>query len=204
MAPRLHLIRENTVPPNGFRYFQPETKVWVRASTLHSLEREVVKHRTANHLPIGSDLAGEIEQQLCEALGPEWCEGPTPASSKTRTAWRAIVQGTTTLVDWAIKGGRKVSADEADQRAAICAKCPENREVNCLPCNAQRLADVMGLFPTEPIPHGKFLKSCAICSCMLEKKVWVPLDILYPHIPESQMQQLPPHCWVKKPELKTA
>src|SRR5687768_933419 len=167
MTQPLRLIRTNVVPPGGFRYFQAETKLWIKGATIDGLEKAVVGHRQANHLPVGTDIRGEIEQQICEAAGPEWCQGENTWTAKIQTAWRAVVQGTTTLVDWALQGGRRVSADEADARAAICAPCQYNRPVDCIPCNSQKLTDVVASFASEATPHSKYLKSCAICSCML-------------------------------------
>lgn len=206
MSEPLKLIRRNTVPPGGWRYLQPETKIWIHGGHFDNLVANVVAHRNANHLPVGSDVAGEVEHQLCEPLGPEWCNNSRPKPSLLGVTFAALIQGTKTLVDWALSGGIQVAPEETERRAVICTSCEYNLgSQGCIGCNTQAITDLVASFAIkEPIPHEQSLKYCKICSCKLSLKVRVPLEILHRHTPDEQQQALPSFCWVKKPELKAA
>src|SRR5688572_4095850 len=63
-----------------FEYTQPETGFLMEAESIEALEAEVVAHRQANNLPVGSDIRGEIEDRLCESLPANYCvEDPPPS-----------------------------------------------------------------------------------------------------------------------------
>lgn len=66
----------------SFVYTQPETGSLMEAESLEALETMVVAHRQANNLPVGSDVLGEIEDQLCDSLPANYCvEDPEPTES---------------------------------------------------------------------------------------------------------------------------
>lgn len=74
-----YLVRLNVVPPGGWKYTQPETALLITDADYGALKSSVVAHRTANNLPIGADIDGEIQTQICYGLSFEWCDDSLPA-----------------------------------------------------------------------------------------------------------------------------
>src|SRR5215475_3775507 len=101
------LLEPNTVPPDGFRFWQVETKTWIRAPDYANLFFNVRDHRKANNLPLGTFWESEVEDQLCQMLPPGHCKQSTPGQDRnvfTRVSWNEIFQGTQTLMGWAGQG----------------------------------------------------------------------------------------------------
>jgi hypothetical protein len=66
---RLLLISKTTVPPApGFSYVQPETGRHIAAPNWRALLSEIIAHRKANSLPIGSDFEAEIQDFICRHI----------------------------------------------------------------------------------------------------------------------------------------
>lgn len=203
MPAPLKLIRKNTQPPGGWRYKHPETGWWTTGGHFDDLVSKAVQYRKDNHLPVGTNFEDDVQHQLCGPLGPEWCAGALPALHPGGFTFKALIQGTKTLVDWALNGGQ-VSLDEADRRAVVCSTCPMNQDSQgCETCNSEQVADLVAKMAFKgEIPHGRYLRSCAICQCKLAIKVRVPLDIIQRNMPDDQQNALPDFCWCKKEELK--
>lgn len=66
------------MPPGGWKYTQPETAVLITDSDYEALKSSVVEHRNANNLPVGVDIDGEIQTQICYGLSSEWCDSTPP------------------------------------------------------------------------------------------------------------------------------
>ena len=66
----ISLRSKTIVPKDGWYYIQPETKFRVDAESLDQLiERVIIHRRYKNIQPILlSDVAREIEEQICERL----------------------------------------------------------------------------------------------------------------------------------------
>lgn len=73
-----YLVRLNVVPPGGWKYTQPETALLITDADYEALKSSVVEHRNANNLPIGADIDGEIQTQICYGLSSEWCDDSPP------------------------------------------------------------------------------------------------------------------------------
>lgn len=196
------LIDQNTVPPDGFRYLQSETRTWIRAPDYSNLFVEVRDHRKANNLPLGTFWEAEVEDQLCQMLPPGLCKESTPAQTKnvfTRVGWEQVVAGTKTLVNWAAKGFAPVDQALAESRGNICSRCYFNvgHSGGCHSCGqVQKLA--MSIIGTRTTPANPFLKVCAVCRCTLQAKVWAPIDVVDKGTPEEIYNGYPSFCWVKR------
>src|SRR5882757_9325246 len=95
------LIEQSTVPPDGFRYFQPETRMTIRGGDYWDLFVNVKKHRTANQIPISSFWKEEVEDQLCKMLPPGWCKeidpNKQPIGVLTRISWDDLQRGMSSM-----------------------------------------------------------------------------------------------------------
>jgi len=92
-----------------------------------------------------------------------------------------------------------VGQDEADRRAAICAKCPHN----VIPASktwAQQWTDGRMLNAVEG-RRTRFhdqLGACDVCSCELRAAVWWLPDILVASMKRARfVKQFPDFCWKK-------
>ncbi len=195
------LERKHETPPGGFRYTQPETKMFFRTVTWRDLVQLVHQHRRANNLPVGLFFEQEIEQQLCGELPPGWCREPTvpPSPGRGALTLKEIILGTKTLASWVMGGGKRVELQEANRRASICVGCPMNQEIaDCSACNETTLRAAVELVTSGGVTdqEGK-LKACAVCGCSNKAQVWLPLDILQKHLPDEMNARLPDICWKK-------
>lgn len=108
------------------------------------------------------------------------------------------------LLNWMLKGGSLVDQNTANIRAQICAACHNNlpsKEVRKACCgggaaaNAALYAARKLIIQNKSTPSDKQLLVCALCSCDLKIKVWIPNAALYV---KDDANAWPTHCWVKK------
>lgn len=73
--PRFLLMSLSTVPPGGFRTVVAETGRHISAPNWRAFRDEVVRHRKANNLPVGTDIDGELQHWLCDKITDKhmWC-----------------------------------------------------------------------------------------------------------------------------------
>ena len=196
------LLEPNTVPPDGYRYQQAETRTWIRAPDYHNLFVSVAEHRKANNLPLGTFWEAEVEDQLCQSLPPGQCKQSIPGQGRnvfTRIGWEDVVAGTATLVNWAGAGFPKVDQNLADTRANVCSRCYFNVQMQggCHSCGqvASLASSIVGIRRTSSDP---FLKACAVCKCSLQVKVWTPIDAIAKGTRQDQYDRFPNFCWVRR------
>lgn len=189
------LIETSVVPPNGYSYEQKETSIKLTADNFGQLVTRVADHRRANNLPVPFNIADIVEAKVCEQR-PELCEGyvPKPPPNQKLTLNSAI-RFTRTLV---AAGGKRVENQaEADQRAAICAMCPDNIEPEgCTGCSSSIIKKTVEfMVGSRKTSYDSTLKSCKHCGCFNAAQVWLPLDALQKTITNSENEALPDHCW---------
>lgn len=195
------LVNYNEVPPGGFRYLQPETKVWVEAPSWAELLVAVKKHRLANNLPIGLQFDQEVETQLCERMPPEICARQGEKSfRRSSLSLDEFLTGTKILVKWFFTGGKKVDQAEADRRANICGSCHHNDNYDgCTSCNSSKVHEIVNqIVDGNKTKFDSSLKGCMICGCSNKAAVWLPLDILQNNTPDEVNAHFPEWCWKKK------
>jgi hypothetical protein len=196
------LLEPNTVPPDGFKYFQAETKTWIRASDYHNLFQNVRDHRSANNLPLGTFWEQEVENQLCEGLPPGFCKQVMPGEMRNvfgRITWDQVVSGTQTLANWFASGLKHVDQALADKRAAVCAGCYFNVQISggCGSCgHLQNLA--ARLTGGRKTSSDFWLKACSVCRCSLQAKVWLPIESIDAGTSAEMLNNYPNFCWQRK------
>jgi hypothetical protein len=197
------LLNTSEVPPDGFRYWQSETRTWVRAPDYDNLFSLVREHRKVNNIPMGAFWQAEIEDQLCQSLPAGFCKEEHPAANRrnilARVGWSEVLHGTQTIVSWAVHGLKHVDQALADSRADVCSRCYYNVQIAGLCGGCQHLQNLAAKFTggrrtsSEP-----FLKACAVCKCSLSVKVWLPIEDIRAGTPASQVGQFPDFCWIKR------
>lgn len=201
------LKSSTTVPPDpGFAYTQPETGIRLDGKSVYETVQLVVKHRQSNDLPrkTEAECHEDVETQICQRLGPEWCSNISAQSWGFSNSWGHITAGTKTLWSWAktsITGGNPyVEQSEADRRAEICMKCFARSESSgCLSCGFMNL--VRGLIgetcsdkPTT-LPESS---NCLVCECLLKCKTHIRPEILKEGMSERQKSAYSEisNCWM--------
>lgn len=167
--------------PDNWDFYQDG--VWMAAPDKIELVKKVREYRVANNLPVG-DPSQEVEDFN---------------AAKTRTVYSQRIDVTLRekVVKWLESHLRLknkfVDEQEADRRAAICAKCPRNeihwREgQKCRTCieNANRAGAIILMGRKQHRPLG----ACDILQQQNTVAVWLEED-------KVQNEELPDFCWRK-------
>jgi len=196
------LADKSLVPPDDFRYTDPDTGWTITAKTHMDWVDNAKIHRRANNLTVPPDMVGRMEDQLCGLIPPQWCEreaGDVTTWVDTRFSWDDVKAGMAVFGHWASLGMPLVSQVEADRRAAVCVSCPLN--VNIAGCAAclKMASLITGAVAQKKGTYDDRLRACAVCHCALKAKTWFPMDILESRDGEADRQRLyPDFCWLKQ------
>jgi hypothetical protein len=86
---RKWLNDKNMVPPGGFRYTDPESKMLITAPSWRDLVLRVKSHKEANNFPIQLNIEDDIEAQLTALLPDNFTtdQNPVRSAEVPRTEW---------------------------------------------------------------------------------------------------------------------
>lgn len=197
------LIETTTVPPDGFRYFQEETRTTVRAPDYDNLFVEVARHRKVNNIPMGALWQAQVEDQLCQQLPAGFCKEKDPALDQrnvfTRVGWNDVLHGTQVVASFAIHGGQTVDQTLADSRAAICARCYYNVPMSGLCGGCGHLQNLVARTTSgRHTSSDAFLKACAVCKCANAVQVHMRVEDLEKGVPDEMLAKFPDFCWKRQ------
>lgn len=199
---RQTLLNKSLVPPGGYRARCPHCSMWIIAPTYPDMELFVAEHNKAN-----LHLNWDWETQLCESL-PSGCrfeDGSISVGHDCRMDTAGLLAGmqavSSMVFDMAL--GRDVFVDqtEADRRAAICAGCPKNVNVEgCYSCGSMTAAKALIAKLTGPrvTSFDSQLDGCCVCLCSTKTIAWVRGEYLLKGFTAAQRQvteQTAAHCW---------
>jgi hypothetical protein len=195
---RLCLINplRGPVPPEGYRYVDPQSGYVSHAWDYSTWVEQEEKHLRANNREVPPDLGALMEEQLCSVLPPGWCLYDSPDRPRPSHAleWGEIKNGLTTFAKWIAGGCSFVDQKEADRRAEICSRCYLNMNiVGCASCQ-RAITEVIGSRQTR---FDNSLRACGACKCVLRAKVHFPISTLDTETQKVQ-EIYPEHCWLKK------
>lgn len=190
-----------SLAPQGGRYFIDEDGVKHKAENWDFLALRLANYRKRAGKPPG-DPKAEILAQVC-ARQPSYCQemGPAPAPAPVgRVAGdgergssgkltERVLRWLSSVVALRRSGGaQRVSPSEAARRAAICAGCQFNRQLNqtCGTCNRTRKMTAEALVGGQRV-NGK-LGGCKVIG--QDNSIAVHLDL-----PKGTEEGLPGHCW---------
>ncbi len=195
------LTQKNTTPPDGFKYLQPETGLWISGDFLSELVERVCAHR--QHKGIApwdaASVEKEVVNQICMAAPKGVCRGEEGESYEPfrsnirRLSLTKIATATEVLIEWLRSGMHIVPKEESQRRAAICRGCPMNQIPSACICTPfwKMLEKIIPQDRKEPGLH-----ICAICGCANAAKILVPLSVA---IESTAGLRVPQHCWIKTP-----
>jgi hypothetical protein len=196
------LVERHTVPPDGYRFFQAETRTTVRAPDYDSLFAEVGKHRKVNNIPLGPLWEAQVEDQLCQQLPPGFCKEEDPLLNRrnvfTRVGWQEVLRGTQSLISFVSHGSQYVDQVLADSRAATCARCYYNVQMTGLCGGCTALQNLVATSTRgRHTASDPFLKSCAVCKCANGVQVHMRAEDLASGTPTALLDKFPGFCWKK-------
>lgn len=112
------------------------------------------------------------------------------------------------IADW-VGAGHPVSQHTAEMRASICAECPKNKFPNWweqivkLPIS-ETIKSQMELKHRMELSTSKDeeINVCGVCKCVLNLKVWVPIEHIKEHMADGELEKFPKNCWLP-PEIES-
>lgn len=188
----------HTEPPDGYRFLERTSQVWIRCELWDELVAAVIAHRQHKGLtPTDKETVElEIQRQIClgapsGACHPERGEDYRPFQDNARTLSLAKIEAaSTTLMAWLKAGMQMVAKPHAEARAQVCRGCPFNRPVpNCVCTTFWKAIDLM--VPAERKEPGLFV--CGICGCANSVKALAPIDVVLEGADPTL--RLPDWCW---------
>lgn len=181
---RLLLRNTTTKPTGGWKAKQPETGHIIEGYTWPDLLVKIRSYRESNGLALEPNFERQVHHLVCmtmsEGLRSRRCrfEGCGGAVPKNLRPWRTR---TGTLKLWILAAGKTlenlfkkrspddlfVGKDEAERRARICAKCPENLPVaSCFGCGELgRLASELLAKNPVRLSSDSVMETCDVCGC---------------------------------------
>jgi len=174
-------LKSRGIIPNGGGFFVTDqlTGIKLSATTFDQIVQKVRDSRIANGAPIGLEFENEIENWCCISH-PDDAEVVDPRLPKRRSLnLDDVIRGTEVLASFKLAGSPLVSQQEANRRAAICARCPLNVSwsQSCSICGKVETV-VMNIVGNVRTTNDQQLFSCSVCGCSLKAAVHIPNDIL--------------------------
>jgi hypothetical protein len=184
------------VPPEGFRWTCPDCGYQIQHIDKNEWLFRAQQHVSSNHGEVPFELLDKMEDQLCQTLPPGWClyddeQRPRPSFA---LSWDDLKTGLSTFMNWFKSGQTTCDQAEAERRARICVNCYLNTHVQgCTMCH--RLA--AEILPDNHTPFDGSLRACAVCKCVLSKKIWFDLSVLKESSSPQHQKMYPSFCWMK-------
>lgn len=185
----------------GWFYPVHDTKTVVVSVGWNTLVKAVRKHMEANAVVVPSDLASYMGKWWCREVSSEWCIEEDPQKRSAFSLARHAERFFTSAKKFIEDGQQRVSQEEAERRAAICASCPLMKDDTpfCASCFAAGIvawiADHTVALDWKTSQDDK-LKSCGVCNCRLKLKVHLPKEHMHdPALTDYWPQEHA--CWMK-------
>jgi hypothetical protein len=197
------ILNEHMVIPGGWHYRVPETGIEIAGGSWPQLHEFIKNHYNANAIQIPGNLDDLIVEYACRNGADctyDEVELSKPAGRKSLEIGD-VIRFSMSLLHGLTIGGGKVGQEEANRRANICAGCRFNRKpLGCTGCNARVLKDAVKTFSQHgSTPVDEQLQSCEFCGCFIRSLVWFPIETLYKFADSTENENLPDHCWKKRP-----
>jgi len=201
----MNLKETNTVPPEGFWYMQPQTGHRHDAGSLVATVAYFLTHRKANGLERATiaETREDVETQICQRVPCSLCNdcGHPEWGFDFETIVRAG-KALVGVIDAKLFGRSPfVAQEEADARAARCAKCFRNTSLSgCGPgCKMrEHMAELFGItIGSRKSEKDERLRNCHVCGCSCRVIVHYDLDILKASTSAAQQAAFDetPGCW---------
>jgi hypothetical protein len=178
--------------PSRFEFKDPDVpNKTYKADSYQSLYKLIRGYRSQNELPEIPYLEVVVEHYLCSL--PE-NKGRCLPRPKLKRGLIPTIRGGIALIA-SVLYSSFVPQSKADERSAICAKCPHNIFPDKGPFIkwSDDIAEA-AVGKRKSKYHDK-IGNCQICSCPLRAKVWYNGKLEFS---EEQLEKFPEFCWQKK------
>jgi hypothetical protein len=167
-----------------------------------SLVDDVRSHLKGNGLPVDPNLSLAMQDWWCREVSSDNCSEPPTPGLRDLTAWAE--RFLRTAKDYVFKGGQKVPQEEAERRAAICAKCPLNSKDGsfCATCFLRGMtASAVAMTTGWTSSRDSELHYCKNCGCKLALKIHLEREIMdHKEIRDGWWSG----CWMRPTEAPSA
>ena len=178
---RMTLKSKNVTPYGGqFQLNDPAHGIVGFGTDFNMLYTNCRLWRKANGWGIGLHFEDELEQAVC-AKYPAACthafDDGLPVR-RGRLQDTIVARGTKVMIAHWLNHAQVVTQDEANARAAVCAKCPWKTEINYScggPCG--EIVGIISMTADKSTTPDVGNTSCGICGCFLRTAVWLPLSV---------------------------
>jgi len=174
--------------------------------TMTEIENAVDAYNTAICVQNGWDrfITGGAVQPAPFRNHPPSVRNPNPPRRGAIASAKAVVAGSRIVIEWLASGAEAVPQEQANSRAAVCAKCPLNSK------------EELSSFFTVPVavaiktaletrkgwnlstPSDDQLGTCTACDCVLKLKSHMVFSAFYPKMSQATKDALDPACWIRK------
>lgn len=117
---------------------------------------------------------------------------------------KKYVSGVGVLLSWLGSGGKAVSQEQAEKRAAVCAVCPKNEPGGLdsffTAIAAEKIRSQLALRNEMDMKTSQDTKLnvCTACLCQTKLKVHVPIAHVLARLKPEMKSQLHQDCWILK------
>lgn len=212
----------NRFPPNGFRFYQPETR-WEgpRHTSFSVLVNAIIAHRKGNLAlaqkhgwnTVYDAVADELDAyntKLCQQMG--WNDFITEGGGQAAEAapfprplpnrLKSVAAGGSVLVEWIKDGHEAVDRETSNKRASICAVCPRNGKGDftrwfTVPVSEAIRAEINRKEQMRlSTQFDEQIEVCEACLCPLKLKVHMPIGRIRNNLSPESHNDLHPSCWI--------
>lgn len=190
----LHILNKERCAPGGWRYRQPETGYVVHSIVWEELVRRVASHRVANGIALAPGWEVQLEHDVCEQGQHDGrvCQFVAEPAPRRAVGLSDVLNFLRVAARW-LPSREWAPQEEADRRAAICAKCPLNVIVDgCSSCR-NLVKDVAEFLGSRTTPDDGSLNACGVCGCSNKAQVHLPMEALAKGVTPDM--EFPEWCW---------
>ena len=166
-------LRKGMIPPGGW-HFPAEPGIILRSDSYQQLEDMLLKHRMRMGQRTNA-VRQEIDRYFCSRW-PSFCiDDRAPAAAEGLD--KRVARYAATLAREQPQGGYVLEPQtRANERAALCARCPENRSWSsgCSGCNASVAQLLVTLRKMRNTPSDGNLKACIHSGGQCQTMVHLP------------------------------
>lgn len=182
---------------HGWFYPVEATKCVFVSVGWRSLVDDVRSHLKGNGLPVDPNLSLSMQEWWCREVDKANCADPVNPGLRDLPA--LAERFLRTAKDFVFKGGQRVSQEEAERRAAICASCPMNVSGEfCNTCFLRNMvASTIAMVTSWTTSRDAELKVCSVCGCKNSIKVFIPVENMND---KTLAEHWHSSCWMRPTE----
>lgn len=181
-------LKKSIVPPGRWHF---KDRPYGAFYSMEKLIDAEINYRLENHLTVG-DVEGEITDWICQEW-PSQCTGlDSPNLDVQSFKERMVDRVSRWAAKWAREGFPMVMPALAEQRGAVCAKCPMNVgwERGCGVCTSHAQRMLAMARQARDVRDWLGLKACKSAG-------WCNRTAIWQAQPPEANADMPAECWLR-------